>query len=257
MKLEICEFFKSLIDPEFEDLKNEFLDIVYLHDLPVFIEYLTKTIDINAIPLVLEIIIQYAGASEYRSTQLFIREQHLKELMPLFSSKSKSLRLSMLKLLKTLISHNNEEINQYITINDFLDPLFHIIETNRKDNLLLSASFDIINVIITADMRTLIRYAIKKYSTIIMEGYHKEAPIIHKLREKYELIQSLDKETASATAVREITIGGNEEDKEGEYLSKRMKPEDSMEEVSKSPEFNDLENEAIEEIKKKKYDDSN
>lgn len=184
MKLEIAEFFKTLLEPESE---SSFIDAFHSQILPTFIEYIMEGKDEGTIFRVLEIIILFAGTNRIKIIQLLIRSNTLKQLAALLFSKSKALKLSILKLLKALL-FNSEEINQYFIRHNLLAPLFTIIK-KKRGNLLTSACFDMLNVIIVQDIQTLILHIMEKYKEFIEDDKYKANPIIQKLRDKYCLIQ--------------------------------------------------------------------
>lgn len=154
---------------------------------PTFITFITKSDDSNTIFRVLEILIFFAEINRSKAIPLLIRTDNLRQLMILLFPKEKYLKLSMLKLLRSTLYHNNEEINQYFIRNNLLAPLFDIIRAN-KDNLLSSTCYNIINIVVTQDMQTVIQHIMENNKSLLEEEKYNNNPVICKLRAKYNPI---------------------------------------------------------------------
>jgi hypothetical protein len=141
----------------------------------------------------LEILILFGGINRVRIIQLLIRPNTLKQLVALLFSKRKVLKLSMLKLFKALL-FNNEEINQYFIRHDLLAPLFAIVKKGR-DNLLTSACFDVLNVIVVQNIQTLILHIMERYKVLIEDEKYKTNQVIQRIKAKYYLIQRAQNES--------------------------------------------------------------
>lgn len=232
VKLEITEFFKTLLEP---DPENDFIEAFYSKVFPTFITFIFKSNDPNTIFLVLEILIFFTETNRNRVIPLLIRTDNLRQLMILLFPKEKYLKLSMLKLLRSMLYHNNEEINQYFIRNNLLAPLFGTIRVN-KDNLLTSACYNILNLIVTQNMQTLIQHIMENNKSLLEEEKYKANPVIDKLRTGYNPI-------VHNTA--EVSIEPEVEEK---LPHKRFNPEEDY--LSEDKNLKD------EGIKKKKLDES-
>jgi len=190
MKLEIFEFFKNLLDPSNSELKDECFDIFYSNVLPVFVKFLTTSKDAFTCGLVLEILIVCIQSHGCRFKHYIIRNGIFKQLLPLFSTYNKALKLGMVRLLKALVSLNDEVMHMYIVKHDLLAQVFIYLKNNRKENMMLSACLDLLSQIVTKEMQRLIIYIMTKHNDFILNDIH---PLIRKIKYKYDLTSSLDK----------------------------------------------------------------
>lgn len=248
MKLEICEFFKGLLDPEIKDLKDEFFDIFYARILPIFIDFLISSNDMFTVSLVLELLTLCGAFHGYRISHYFIHNGVLKKLMPLFSSKNKALRLAMIRLSKALISQKDENFNKYLAKHDLLSPIFKYLEENKRDNMILAACFDLLNTAAVNNMHKLLAYFMTKYESLIVEGTYARNPVMKKIKLKYELFTHSDKNFRKDNflprrmseegrrvniPIKEITQKRalpemNSEEKTEEAINKKKKNEDEL-----------------------------
>ncbi len=190
MKLEICEFLKGLLDPESRDLKDEFFDLFYGKLLPQMVDYLEKGAgkeNYFTVGLVMEILACCGNTHGYRIRYYVTHNAVLQRLQALYYSPQKSIRLSMIRLLRSLISHNDENLNKYIIKHDLFAPLFKLLQSTKRDNLLSASLLDVLNLIATHSIKTLIAYIMEKYKAVVMEGQYARHAIMKKIRTKYEL----------------------------------------------------------------------
>eukprot|EP00826_Nyctotherus_ovalis_P066724 TRINITY_DN9893_c0_g1_i24.p1 TRINITY_DN9893_c0_g1~~TRINITY_DN9893_c0_g1_i24.p1 ORF type:complete len:243 (+),score=81.91 TRINITY_DN9893_c0_g1_i24:1063-1791(+) len=193
MKLEIGEFLKGLLNPEIRDLKDEFFDLFYSRILPVFVDFLTTSKDAFAAALVVEILTMCATTHGFRVRHYVTHNAVLQTLLPLFSSPSKALRLAMIKLFRTFISLNDENLNKYVVRHDLLRPVFKCLESNKRDNMILSACLDLLDQIVSKDMTNLLIYTMSKYRPLIAEGPFASNSTMERLKLKYELAVPIDR----------------------------------------------------------------
>ena len=202
MKLEICEFLKGLLDPESKDLKDEFFDLFYTKLLPQLVDYLANTPeDMFTSSLVLEILTCCGNTHGYRIRYYVTHNGVIQRIQSLYYSPQKSIRLSMLRLLRSLISQNDENLNKYIVKHDLFAPVFKLMQGNRRDNMISAAVLEILNVVATQTIKTLIAYVMDKYKQFVVEGQYARHAVMRKLKTKYELFPP------SGAVKREIPVG--------------------------------------------------
>ena len=186
MKLEINELFKNLLDPSSKDLKDEFFDVFYSRILPAFIDYLTASNNSFTMSLVLEILSMCGIAHGYRIRHYITHNGVLQQLNCLYFHKKKSLRLSMIGFTNAVISNNDENLNKYVAKHDLLSPIFKLLEATKRDNLLMSTCFDLLNLIAVKDMSKLLAYIMEKYKLFVVEGTYSNYPVMKNIQSKYE-----------------------------------------------------------------------
>lgn len=193
MKLEIGEFLKGLLNPEIRALKDEIFDLFYSRILPVFVDFLATSKDAFTAALVVEVLTMCATAHGFRIRHYVTHNAVLQSLLPLFSSPCKALRLAMIKLFRTFISLNDENLNKYVVRHDLLRPVFKCLESNKRDNMILSACLDLLDQIVAKDMTNLLIYIMDKYRSQVTEGAFARNSTMEKMRLKYELAVPVDR----------------------------------------------------------------
>lgn len=238
MKFEIAEFFKALLE---SDSDSDFADVFASSILPGFIAYATADKDAATVFAVVELMMAYVESDKARNAQLLVRSDAPKKLAQVAAGR-KILKLSLIKLFKALLLHDNEEINQYFVLNDLLAPLFDIIKMNR-DNLLSSACFETLKLIEKQSMKRVILYIMDKYRAIVDDERFARNPVMDELREKCELFQSHSPSQRNPRLTR-VALRV-----ERRLLLKRGVPENPTE-----PAAEDAEENNGEEVRRKKLD---
>jgi len=193
MKFEICEFIKGLLDPDCKDLKDEFFDLFYNKILPQLVDFISDAVhheDELTISLVLDILTYCARSHGYRSRYYVTHNSVLIRLSKLYSVPSKTIRLAMIRLLRTLVGTNDENISKHIAKLDLFEPLFKLLSTTKRDNLITSAILDLFNTVASQSIRTLIGYMVDKYGKVFIDSPYAIHPVMKKIRSKYDLFPS-------------------------------------------------------------------
>jgi len=222
VKLELCELFKLLLNPQAKYFNKDFLDVFYLYSLPSLIDFLKISKDTFTMIQVLEILCLCTVTHDEKPRLYLIYEDVLKQLLPLFNFKNKSIRLFMLKLLNAAISGNDNTMNAYIVKNDLLSPVFKYLE-NKRDNILQAACFEILRKICTEKMQILIEYIMKKYEAVVIGEPYANTEVMKRIvNSKFEL--------STLKSLRELVdtflIRKNQENNEqtGQTGQKRIAP---------------------------------
>ena len=222
MKLEICEFFKGTLDPEYKDFKDEFFELFYSKILLQLLDYLSNSPkDQLTASLIFELLTCCGNTHGYRIRYYVSHNAVLQRLQNFYFSQQKVLRLSMLRWFRSLIFHNDEGFNKYIVKHDLFAPIFKLLQTIKRDNLISAALLDILNVVASQSIRTLISYIMDKYKVHVTEGAYAKNSVMKKIKGKHELFPP-------AGVKRELSLGKRV------YLNYPSKEELKYEEESKS-----------------------
>ena len=186
-KYEISEFYKSLLDPESNPLKNDVFDAFYEEHVIELTEFLcTLKADPTSICLVLDLLTFCAKSHGYRMKNSVSHNNVLKDLEQLYYHSSKHIRLAMVKFLKTLIGTKDESMCKYISGNDLMKPVISLANKVKRDNMILSAILEIFDIIQKENLKILISYLAEKHMDFIESGPLSHNKALKGIKIKYE-----------------------------------------------------------------------
>lgn len=242
MKMEICEFFKSLLEIQYN---TNLLNVFYSKVMIKLIGYIKDSEDTETIYLILQILIRCSKFHNEKTERFVIRHDIIKILYPLFSSKSKVIRLYMMKLLKVLIISNTEAMIEYLVANDYLNPVFDSLSKKFKDNLISSTCFEMLNFIASRNIVTLITYIMTKYGSIIFKGAYENNSAMKNFILKYDSNKTFD---GKSELDNHLNLNENLQERPEEIKVSRKRPDSEIQEI--------IDKEVkVETTKLKKYDD--
>ena len=165
LKFCLAEFYKTLLEPDTKESKNEFVDaffdklIIKLTDslvnpLPKN-KSLAETFELSQ-HLILDILMHSIKSHPNKAANYIVRSKLLVTLESLYTSPSKCTRLDMLKLLKTIITTKEDIILKHIAEKQLLQPLFNIAKHSKRDNLIHSSILSLFDLICKEDIKVLL-----------------------------------------------------------------------------------------------------
>jgi hypothetical protein len=192
LKYCLAEFYKTLLEPDTKELKNEFVDVFFDKLAIKLTDSLTHTVPKNKLlaetlglsqHLILDILMHSIKSHPNKAINYIISTKLLTTLEPLYTSPLKYIRLGMLKLLRTIIATKEDTVVKHIIDNQLLKPLFNMAKNIKKDNLLHSAMLSLFMLICVEDMKVLVEVIAKEELKL---GNDKLAGLLQEKIEKNE-----------------------------------------------------------------------
>ena len=168
-------------------MKDELFDLFYSKLLPMIVDCLATTKDHMTKSSVLEILICCANTHGQRIRYFIIHNEVMQHLQGLYSDRSKSIKLGMIKLSKALIASKDDALIRYILKHDLFAPIFTIWQRNKRENLLTSSLLELFDIVSSTNSRSLIAYMMEKYKSYIVEEPYSKYNAMKLIKSKYEL----------------------------------------------------------------------
>ena len=99
-----------------------------------------------------------------------IHSSLLDTLAPLYQHAAKCVRLSMLRLFRTMISTKDDVFIRYVIKRDLFVHVFMLIRVSQRDNILNAALLELFNYIGTQSLKPIISYLLDVHKTEIISG---------------------------------------------------------------------------------------
>ena len=201
-KNEVLEFFYSKILPQMSDQFNK------LEKTENFFSFIQQYI---------ELLIHCLRFHGHRIRDYLIQNKLLPHIYQGFELNEKSVELSIIKLVKTVITSKDQFLIKHIIRFSLLDPIFEIYLRNaKKNNLLDSACLDLFETIRKENNESLSVHFVKRYRKRIEE--YSLQKYFKKILENYESVVSHLEETQDEND----DYGNNENQPLSRYVLKKL-----------------------------------
>jgi hypothetical protein len=173
LQIQVAEMFKFLIDI-FHERKSDVLEMFYVKFLPAMSEHFA-TLERNEqfysfVQQYVDLLIHCVKFHGYRIRHHIIHNKLLPHIYQGFELNEKSVELSIIKLVKSIITSKDQYLIKHITHFCLLDPIFEIYLHNaKKNNLLDSSCLDLFETIRKENNETLSLHFIRRYKKRIEE----------------------------------------------------------------------------------------
>lgn len=154
--------------------------------------------------LILDLITYCASVHRQRIVYYVVNNKLLQRLEPLYRDKAKCIRAAMVRLLRTLVSLNNDGLNRYLAVKRLFEPVLRLMRENTRDNMLASAILEIFSMVLNFSEPFLILYFAGECGNVVKEGRYARLPVMRKIWEKYNSIK--EKERAQLEDRPEIKV---------------------------------------------------
>ncbi len=186
------ELYKKLLDGESHELKEDMLEAYYTTLMPLLMELLTTTQQINtekylSLHVALELLLVSVKGHGLRIRYFIIHNMVFTKLQPLFRHCCKSIRLSVLRLLRALVESKDECLSRHIVKHDLLSPVVDMLRNSSRDNLIRSASIELFEYILKQDMKALMVYLLNKHIQGFDTTAWPGARVFHAMKQRYDV----------------------------------------------------------------------
>jgi protein phosphatase-4 regulatory subunit 3 len=187
-KFEIIEFYKCLLNPEADYLKNDILDLFYEECIPLLVEYLKRNkMKVSSLYFVLDLLTYCVNEHNYRGKYFVLQYNVLEYIEPLYTHRVKYIRMAALKLLRAVIGLNDVGVYNRIVVKDSFRSVIEMVEKIRGENLIKSIVLEIFCYIAKKSIEILTKYLIEHFPQFIKNGCFSRYMPMKELRVNYEL----------------------------------------------------------------------
>lgn len=184
---ELAEFFKCLLNPETEYLKMDILNIFYDDCIPLLVNWLkSNNKDVSSLYLILDLLIFCVKVHAYKAKYFVIQYNILNWMESMYQISQTHIKLSIVKLLKSIIELNDDEIYNHMVSNNSLKPVIDLMEKLKSESLIKCAMFDLFSYIGRKDVTILVKYLVETFPEFIKSKDPSKLLVTKELRISYE-----------------------------------------------------------------------
>lgn len=198
-KFEVAEFYKCLLSPEVAHYESGIVDTFYSECMSyvthfVFAQGPQSLCESRATSLqvALDLLTYCAHAHSYAMRDYVLHSQVLQSIGRLCRHPWKHIRLGGIKFLRSLLSANDETMQQYVASNDFLRPVVALAAKLRANGVIMAAVLELFEFIKRGNSRALVMYLGESYEEFMREGPLAGSKTMRELRESYEEYKKQD-----------------------------------------------------------------
>jgi hypothetical protein len=168
----------------------------------------TSSLSASAGQAIIELLCLCVRNHAYKMKYFIMRNNLLSTCVSILDRKERHLYLSVMKLLRTVITTKEDFYLRHIVKGDLLKEIFHLLEKNAsKDNLITSTIVELVEFIRTENIRILVTYIMDKYSHCFENLTHVD--VYDRIVLRHEQNQSYDNENGMNETSESVDYRGS------------------------------------------------
>lgn len=173
---DVADIIKAIMDPEFNGLRNDLFHTVFDKYLIKIVNAILdqessskKILDTSKKSILLDILVFCLKSYPIKTKAFIMKNDILMNLSSLFTSRSKQLKSSIIKLLRILVGFKDEAINKFLIKQNYFHYPFSIFIIDKKDNMIKSQILELFDFIFKNKQKSILDYISDEYSEYLKQ----------------------------------------------------------------------------------------